>query len=182
MNRGMLFLFALTLSVCATGCGHEREQARTTKSKQLSSPRLLSACPDRHVDQAGWKETTSRDGRITLRVPPGYSESRPSSTEVWFLNGGSVGYRLASRDQRWQDSLLADSTAPTRGWCQEQIDGRSALIQFTYAARATGAGYYISQRMPLEADSELLISGLMRDTLRAGVLLAIARSVRINPR
>ena len=57
--------------------------------------------------------------------------------------------------------------------------GVVALIQFTYATPATGPGYYLSELLPLDSGRDLRLTGFMRDTLRAQVLLEIARSVRI---
>jgi len=179
-HRRLRQIACIGLVVAALSCKvHENTQEGGRATADLASNRSLSPCPQASISRTSWRDARSRDGRLTLRLPRDYSESESSAWDVWFFGDGSVGYRLVPKIQRWEDSLSKNSTAPAKGWCRENVDGRMALIQFTYATPATGPGYYLSELLPLDSGRDLRLTGFMRDTLRAQVLLEIARSVRI---
>lgn len=180
-HRGLCQIASIGLAVCHSSCQVHGDRRRGEGHPgELASKSSLSPCPQAIVNQTGWLEVKSHDGRLAFRVPGNYSESHTGSADVWFFQDGSVGYQLVPKAQSWQDSLSKDSTAPARGWCRENVDGRTALIQFTYATPATGPGYYLLGLLPFDSGRDLRLIGFMRDTLRAQVLLAIAQSVRIN--
>lgn len=180
-RRQLLQIACVGFAVCTLACNaHEAEHAGRKGTPELAARSSLASCPHSDITQSGWLEAKSRDGRLTFRVPQRYSESHAGSSEVWLFQDGSVGYQLVPRDKLWEDSLLTDSTASAQGWCHARVDGRMALIQFTYATPATGPGYYLSELLPLDSARGLRLSGFIRDTLRARELLEIARSVRVN--
>jgi len=181
-QRRLRQVACIGLVVAGLSCkAHENTEEGGRATADLASNRSLSPCPPASTSQTSWLDARSRDGRLTLRLPRDYSESQSGSGDVWFFHDGSVGYRLVPRAQRREDSLSKDSTAPGKGWCRENVDGKMALIKFTYATPATGPGYYLSELLPLDSGRDLRLIGFMRDTLRAQVLLEIARSVRITP-
>lgn len=123
---------------------------------------------------------TTRDGRVSFRLPPEYSTLASATGEVWVLPIGTFAYRYAAPEQRWYDSLLAAPSSPSRGWCTEQIGGVPTLIQYTYASPATGAGHYLQGIAPVERGRKLRLIGFAHDTTRAGVLLEITRGTRLQ--
>jgi len=180
-HRGLCQFASIGLAFSVLSCkAHETGREANEALRTWHSISSLSHCPQASMSQTGWLQAKSRDGRLTLRVPGDYSESHSGSAEVWFFQDGSVGYQVVPTAQRWEDSLSKDSTAPARRWCGENIDGRRAMIRFTYATPATGPGYYMLALVQFDSGRDLRLIGFMRDTLRAQVLLQIARSVRIN--
>lgn len=171
---------ALALSgLACNGQSRESRDDTAAVARSISTPALPS-CPRPAVDVASWDTVDTRDGRLTLRLPPQRSVLPSGAAEGWTLPDGEIGYQVVGRDQYWFDSVSADRGASGQGWCLEQIDGRPVLIQYTYASPATGPGYYMQAVWRLGPRQELRLSGRMRDTTRAGVLLEIARSVRVR--
>jgi hypothetical protein len=100
---------------------------------------------------------------------------------MWVGQEGTFSYRFAPVEGRRNDSIGTDPTSATHGWCLDQIDSVTTLVQYLYAAHAaTGPGYYLQVIYPVDADRELLLIGYARDTSRAPILVAIARSVRLH--
>jgi len=66
------------------------------------------------------------------------------------------------------------------GWCEGRIGRSWTLLQYVYATPVTGPAYYLKAIWRLDAGSDLRLTGMMRDTARAELLLEIARSVRVT--
>src|SRR5690606_9451561 len=171
---------ALALSgLACNGQSRESEEEMDASTRHVSA-RVLPGCPRPAVDVANWDTVSTQDGRLTLRLPPQHSALPSGSAEAWTLPHGEIGYQVVERERHWFDSVAADRDASSLGWCHEQIDGNPVLIQYTYASPATGPGYYMQAVWRLGPRQELRLSGRMRDTTHAGVLLEIARSVRMR--
>lgn len=179
--RNALRSLLLTIALVQFACSNQSEgdAGGLGLNVQDSAVSILPPCPRVVVDTTGWTSDSTRDGRLTLRLPSERSDLS-AANQIWVFSFGDLGYRVAESDQQWYDSVSTDPSASERGWCQEQIGGRQTLIQYTYGSMGTGAGYYMQAIWKLDGDEEIRLTGLARDTMHADVLLEIARSVTMR--
>jgi hypothetical protein len=166
-------------ALSAVGCGHRAETADSLRvaASSASSQRKLPDCPPVTIQTTNWSTVTTKDGRLTLLVPQ-HSVAVPGRPDMWEIPTGSIAYWVSPLSRTFHDSLVSDSTAKEHGWCEKEISGAKALVQFVYAAPAMGKGYYLTATWPFSASEDAHLTGMVRDTNRAGVLLAIAQSAQ----
>lgn len=174
----------MTMSlVVVTACMDRSPKADsgvTTSSTRSRIENVLPPCPQNEIDTARWIRVTTTDRRLSMRLPPGgthYEPLAPGDGEYWSFPDGSISYATSQFDANAYAAKRADSSASNRGWCNESIDGRSALIEYNYGVNAIGAGQFLQVLLPLDERRSLRLVGFWADTANAAVLLSVARSV-----
>ncbi len=169
-----------------TGCGERSQLADTVRGaskSQSDSMNVLPWCPDDTTETARWQRVTTVDRRLSMRLPPGgehYPPLVPGDGEYWSVPGGSISYAISGFDADAYASKRADRLAASKGWCNAQIDGHLALVEYTYAVNALGTGQFLQVLWPLDERQSLLVLGFWSDTAHASVLLGVARSMVVQ--
>lgn len=175
-NWGVVVVIALTYTACA-----DQSRSDSAAALKASSSWLLPRCEVMPVSTQGWLEVSSDDKTLTIRLPAGHRRIPSGVDGTWVIPGGTFSLSYASIDQRSLDSIATDSGSADRGWCLDELDGATALVQYGYAPHApTGPGYYLQAYRPMTPRRWLSLTGFARDTSRATALFAIARSVRLR--
>lgn len=173
---------AMIVFVDCTGQSQNDSPDAAKRGAQVLPLGRLPNCRRVEISTMAWPEIGSSDGTLTLRLPAEGSRRLPSGTNgMWIIREGTFSYRYAPVEERRNDSIATDPTSAAHGWCLDQLDGAATLVQYVYAPyAATGPGYYLQAYRPVDARRELRLIGYARDTSRAAILLAIARSVRLH--
>lgn len=175
---------AVLTAIALVGCVRKpsSDSGAAGKGVKSLSSWHLPPCQLVEVSTSGWQAASSGDGTITLKIP---SDSRPliGTDGTWVLQEGSFSFRyapLTPLEEHRDDSIATDPTSAAHGWCQDQLDGVTTLLQYVYSPHAaTGPGYYLQAHRPVDERRELMLLGYARDTSHAPILLAIARSLKI---
>ena len=177
----LVVLCALLLSAC-----EKRKRDMPVEQTHAGAARaeaVLPRCAPGASSVGGLQQVGTKDGRSVLRLPVGYSSMPTTTGEMWTIPGGTIAYRRTRVDRVWYDSIRTAPSAATHGWCQDTVAGVPSVVQYVYVANAaTGPGYYLQLVAPIGTNEEIRLVGRMRDTARAAVLLAIARSLSSTSR
>ncbi len=140
-----------------------------------------SPCPATHVDSHDWPEVVARDAPFRIRLPRGVREIPGSTRQIWRLPFGTVSYGLVERSRSWLDSISADSTRSPYWICTDSTEAGVAWVHSFYGNTHFGRGLYLDIFWWLGDGRELSLIGYSRDSSARDTLLAIARSIKLQP-
>ena len=186
MERSIRWKLAVLCALLLSACLEKRKRdtpAEQAHAGAAGAEAVLPQCARGASAVGDLQQVGMKDGRSALRLPVGYSSMPTTTGEMWAIPGGTIAYRRTREDRVWYDSIRTDLSAATHGWCQDTVAGVPSVVQYVYLANAaTGPGYYLQVVAPVGGNEEIRLVGRMRDTVRASVLLAIARSLSSTSR
>src|SRR5207253_3243900 len=126
------------IAVVFVGCAgqsHNDSADAAKRGTQVLASGRLPTCRRVEISTIAWPEVwpevRSRDSTLRLRLPDPHSRRLPSGSEdIWVIREGTFSYRYAPVEERRYDSIQRDPTSVSLGWCLDQLDGVTSLVQY----------------------------------------------------
>lgn len=181
------------LAVVAAGLGLSLAGCQRVGVSPPVAPPSAAACPAPQLDTRGWVAVSDSAG-VRYRLPAGFAQRQPGDLPYrqWTFSGElsgrvSIGF---SPSREHYTTLRRVPSPPMREMneCVEDVDGRQILVQAwrTEGGRFTGGQrldlYEMLALVPVEPMLTLFVTGGGAGPAFQRVLLAIARTVRVDAR